>query len=179
MSKKKYIRKFSWNLQKKRICDQIDCNEPGEYKAPKSTLSQETYYFCLNHVRDYNKRWNFFAGKSQNQIYDFLKSEPFISKPTKPMSETINSKIDFDFTFGYDDFFRSEENKFTKNKEDKYDEALKIFQLKIPFDSLELKKRYKDLVRKNHPDLFQGDIKKEKLLKKINIYYKVLTKIAR
>ena len=42
----------------------------------------------------------------------------------------------------------------------------------------ELKKSYKELVKKNHPDVHGGDIKKESLLKKINNYYKNLKKVA-
>ena len=43
--------------------------------APKSPNSKEKYSFCLSHVKEYNKRWNFFAGKSQSQIYDYQKND--------------------------------------------------------------------------------------------------------
>ena len=56
-----------------RKCDEKNCNEPGEFFAPKSPNSSEKYLFCSKHVKLYNKRWNFFAGKSQNEIYEYQK----------------------------------------------------------------------------------------------------------
>ena len=38
----------------------------------------------------YNKRWNFFAGKSQNEIYEYQKNDIFEGKPTKPFSKVEN-----------------------------------------------------------------------------------------
>ena len=54
-------------------CDEKGCNEDGKFIAPKSPNSGEKYFFCLKHIKLYNKRWNFFAGKSQREIYNFQK----------------------------------------------------------------------------------------------------------
>ncbi|MAH78373.1 MAG: hypothetical protein CBE14_002235 [Rickettsiales bacterium TMED254] len=184
MKKKKITLNFPWDEKKLNIkkCDQINCNNQGDYKAPKSINSNEVYNFCLEHVKIYNKRWNFFAGKSQKQIYQFLKEETYINKPTRPMSERISSKINFDFSFDADfnSFFEKKPKKETmSSKLTEIDKALNLFNLSIPFTSLELKKIYNNLVKRNHPDLHDGNKKKETLLKKINIYYKLLKKVAR
>jgi len=42
-----------------RVCNNPDCNELGIYPAPKSRDNlKDYYYFCIDHVRDFNKSWN-------------------------------------------------------------------------------------------------------------------------
>ena len=36
-------------------CDEKNCNEPGEFFAPKSPNSREKYLFCSKHIKSYNK----------------------------------------------------------------------------------------------------------------------------
>ena len=178
MKKKNKNKKFPW--EKKILkCDQVQCENEGNYQAPKSVNSEEKYNFCLEHVKAYNKRWDFFAGKSQAQIYNFLKNDQYYNKPTKPISERISSKISFDFSIGNEGFFCNKKEKKYKNKaNNELNRALSLFNVELPIKNHQLKKKYNDLVKKNHPDLHQGDSKKENLLKKINIYYKLLKKIA-
>ena len=63
-----------------KICDEVNCQEIGEYEAPKTPNGKEKYTFCLKHIKIYNKRWNYFAGKSQQEIYDFQKNDFFEGK---------------------------------------------------------------------------------------------------
>ncbi len=180
MKKKKFTKKFPWELKesKDKTCDQQNCDEIAIFKAPKSVNSKTYYYFCKEHIKIYNKRWNFFAGKSQKEIYDYLKNEMYIHKPTRPISERVSSRIKFDFSYIFENNFKyCDENK-NNTASDDLGKALNLFKLKRPFSMQELKKSYKDLVKKNHPDIHGGDIKKDSLLKKINNYYKNLKKVA-
>ena len=44
-----------------RVCERQGCDRPGKYRAPKSPDNlEEFHWFCLDHVREYNLRWNFF-----------------------------------------------------------------------------------------------------------------------
>ena len=63
---------FFQNEDCEKKCDEINCDQAGEYYAPKSPNSSEKYVFCLKHIKLYNKRWNYFAGKSQNEISKYL-----------------------------------------------------------------------------------------------------------
>ncbi len=74
--KNKPAKKFfeSTNYSTKQ-CDEKGCNEEGSFIAPKSPNNREKYFFCLKHIKLYNKRWNFFAGKSQAEIYNFQKND--------------------------------------------------------------------------------------------------------
>ena len=44
----------------KHECDMPNCDDIGEYKAPKHRGLNEYYHFCIEHVREYNKAWNQF-----------------------------------------------------------------------------------------------------------------------
>ena len=90
MRRKKKVYSWEPNLNSVK-CDQVGCKLEGEYKAPKTPNSKEMYNFCLKHVKIYNKRWDYFAGKSQGDIYEFLKNENYNSN-LKPLKERVSSK---------------------------------------------------------------------------------------
>ena len=47
----------------KNICDWNNCNEIGEYKAPiEKDNSKKFRLLCLEHVKEFNKNWNYFSG---------------------------------------------------------------------------------------------------------------------
>ena len=50
-----------------KLCDEKDCNNPGEYEAPKSPNSSERYIFCLQHIKDYNKDGIFLLEKHRHK----------------------------------------------------------------------------------------------------------------
>jgi hypothetical protein len=54
--------------------------------------------------------------------------------------------------------------------------ALELFRLSYPLQEDQLKKRYKELVKKFHPDVNQGCQKSEKILQDITHAYDVLKK---
>jgi len=169
--------------ENERQCDVKECKNPGLYIAPKSPNCKEKYIFCLAHVKEYNKRWNFFAGKSQTQIYDYQKNDFFIGRPTRPFSKGVSSKIKFEFEYSFD----HENLNFTKRKDKQniyrkrkfsaeISKCLEIFNFKDEFNEKELKKRYKELVKKYHPDLNKNFLNKEKNIKEINKSYSRLIK---
>ena len=48
------------NLQLIKYCEWKDCNNKGIYRAPKNRNNlREFRWFCLNHVREYNKKYDF------------------------------------------------------------------------------------------------------------------------
>ena len=162
-------------------CDEKGCNEEGNFIAPKSPNSSEKYFFCLKHIKLYNKRWNFFAGKSQAEIYNFQKNDFFEGKPTSPFSDGMKSKIKFEFNY----FVDKEKLKFSEKRKkfEKVDKlifnadvesSLRLMKLNKDFNEKDLKKMYKQLVKKFHPDVKNNIKNKEKIIKKINNAYKLL-----
>ena len=167
----------------RKICDESNCNELGEFYAPKSPNSSEKYLFCIKHIKLYNKRWNFFAGKSQNQIYEYQKNDLFEGKPTRPYSNGQASKIKFQFRFFFDNYklkFKKKRKRF-ENKEnyslnEQIESSLTTLDLKPNCNEEQLKKRYKKLVKKYHPDVMNNLNNKEKKMKEINKAYKIIQK---
>ena len=75
----------------KNICDWNNCLEEGSYKAPIEKDNSKKYrMLCLNHIKEFNKNWNYFEGMNDNQIYEFLKSDMIWHKPTQSFSSSDN-----------------------------------------------------------------------------------------
>ena len=75
----------------KNICEWNNCNEEGLYKAPKEKDNSKEYrLLCLEHVREFNKSWNYFSGMSDEQVINFLKSDMTWHKPTQSFSSSDN-----------------------------------------------------------------------------------------
>lgn len=180
--KNKLANKFFDNkIPKSKKCDEKGCVKEGTFVAPKSPNSKEVYYFCIKHIKLYNKRWNFFAGKSQAEIYNFQKNDFFEGRPTFPFSKGTNSNIKFDFEFNLNKdkikFERSRENfkpKIFPNSDKEIKGSMKVFNIQDNFTELDLKKKYKELVKKYHPDVKNKVKNKEKMIKKINKAYNIL-----
>ena len=78
------------NEGKAHQCDHPGCNKKGEYKAPKDRTLKEYYWFCLDHVQEYNARWDYYK--------DGYDEEDYIKK--KMHFGGFRSKIKYQF--GYD-----------------------------------------------------------------------------
>ena len=181
MKNKPAKRFFESTNYSNKQCDEKGCNEEGNFIAPKSPNSNEKYFFCLKHIKLYNKRWDFFAGKSQAEIYNFQKNDFFEGKPTFPFSDGMKSKIKFEFNYFVDKEklkFSEKRKKFEKvNKlifNAEVESSLRLMKLNKDFNENDLKKVYKKLVKKYHPDVKNNIKNKEKIIKKINNAYKLL-----
>ena len=137
-----------------RKCDHPDCELEGEYRAPKNRNLTEYYWFCLKHVSEYNKAWNFYDGMSQEEI-----------ERENKLDETWHSPS---WKFGI-----NLENLALTTKEW---EALGILELQFPLTEVQLKTKYKQLVKKYHPDLNGGSKQAEEMFKKVAESYRVLLK---
>ena len=66
-----------------RSCDHPGCSEGGLFRAPRTPDVLDSYYwFCLDHIRSYNKAWNFFAGMSQEEIENYQHADLTGHRPT-------------------------------------------------------------------------------------------------
>ena len=166
-------------------CDYPGCLEDGVYKAPKSRLQLRNYhYFCLEHVREYNKAWNYHKGLNEQQVENSIRRSTTWDRPSWPfgtkhkMFESFvkgNVTDNFDF-FEMDSFSRNNREPNKKFNADQLD-ALDIMGLKPPIDIAKLKSQYKYLVKIHHPDRNGGDRKAEERLKLINEAYTTLKQV--
>jgi hypothetical protein len=89
MSKFKYDianKNLSWEKLQHKICDELNCNQLGEFKAPKSRSQLNAYYyFCLKHVKEYNKSWDFYKGLSVDEIELSMRKDTVWDRPSWPL----------------------------------------------------------------------------------------------
>ena len=73
-----------------RRCDKPGCDKPGKFRAPRSPDHLDSFYwFCLDHVREYNLKWNFFQDQSDADLERQFASDKVWERPTRPFSETV------------------------------------------------------------------------------------------
>ena len=64
-------------------CQWPGCDAPATHRAPKGRLRASEYWrFCLEHVREYNNSYNFFAGMSDDAIAQYQKDAITGHRPT-------------------------------------------------------------------------------------------------
>ena len=163
----------------KNICDWGNCSKIGAYKAPVEKDNSKKYrMLCLEHIKIFNKNWNYFSGMNDEEIEYFVKSDITWHKPTRSFNSSENFfKILWQNTLedktGFFDSFNFKNFKKTRSSE-KDRHALEVLGLKEETKWPDIQKKFKTLVKKYHPDKNQGSKKYEDLLKKITLAYSQL-----
>ena len=177
---------LSWEKTHYKKCDSPKCAEKGEYRAPKSrVMLNEYFYFCLDHIKEYNKSWDFYKGMSVEQIENSMRSDTFWDRPSWPLKNSFKNIFD-EFNEYVEDFVKNDDDKindtYFKNKlldenlTIKEAKALKELDLKMPISLEKIKKNYKKLVKIFHPDVNGNNKDAEEKFKQINESYKLLLK---
>lgn len=156
-----------------RTCDMPDCQECGEYKAPKDRALSDYYWFCLPHIQEYNKAWDFFAGMSGADIENFINTSTVWDRPTRRFDSMANEKLYQKAwqTYNFTDEAPPQKDQPRNTPEL---EALAIMGVEPPVTLDAIKARYKALVKKHHPDHVGPDPESEDILKKINMAFTIL-----
>jgi hypothetical protein len=165
-----------------RGCDEPGCTQVGEFRAPRSRnhlgATENYLWLCLDHVRAYNAAWNYYAGMSEREIEADLRKDTVWQRPTWPLGWRLASGLYRDplNIFGHDDGKPGPGADRPQRKRKLTDEekALVVFNLVEPFTLVELKRRYKALVKQHHPDANGGDKAAEERLKVITQAYAIL-----
>ena len=170
-----------------------DSAAAGTHRAPKGRLQEgEYYWFCLDHVREYNKSYNYFSGMNDAAIQAFQRDASTGHRPTWQMG--VNAKDtgphaksgSFGWPGGAQDPFRlfgegfqargpEPERRKVHNMEAK---SLRTLGLDIAATSAEIKARYKLLVKRHHPDANGGDRSLEDRLREIIQAYSYLKSVG-
>ncbi len=168
-------------------CDHPGCKEEGLYRAPKSRKQlKEYFWFCLPHVTDYNRAWNFHAGMSETEIEAHLRATVIGERPLWPLGargnellgryERARAQAHEDFGIFDDGDDEQPQPRVRPRPATKEDEALATLGLTPPADIATIKQQYKRLVKLYHPDANGGDPSAEERLKRINEAYGVIKK---
>lgn len=166
---------------KLRGCDCPGCGSPGDYRAPKSRDQLDQYYwFCLDHVREYNKQWDYFAGMSVADIENHVRRATVWERPTWPMGgsrareQSIRDQV-FNEFFGEGPEAPPQQPSQAMPKAER--DALNMLELAPPVSFTEIKAQYRILVKRHHPDANAGSAESEELFKNINQAFTVLKQI--
>jgi hypothetical protein len=170
-----------------RLCDHPGCEAGGEYRAPRSRLELQTYYwFCIDHVRAYNTAWNYYAGMSEPEIEAEIRRDTVWQRPSWKLGQRHGPAYEAQMR---DPFRLYEENAGKAGGQRRArspgadasarvasarEQALAVFDIAPPFTQSSLKARYKVLVKMHHPDAHGGDKEAEEKLKIINQAYTTL-----
>jgi len=169
----------------RQLCQWPGCRCAGEYRAPKSRERlREFYLFCLDHVRAYNRAWDFFKGMNQVEIEAYLREDVTWHRPTWPLGNGQPHQSDgWRWQDPYE-LFLNGENRGGRQSASEWDRRrpratrtermLAVLDLPPDTTRSELKARYKQLVKQHHPDLHGGDKRAEERLKLINEAYTYL-----
>lgn len=162
-------------------CDFPGCKKAGEFRAPKDRSLKEYYWFCLEHVQSYNADWNYYAEEDEEEHKNEEDCKPkmhFKGYRSKVKYQFgYNLKDDYGFFGEYAENFESRNTIFYTEKEKDFLKIMEISgeEMSIPL----LKKQYKKLVKKYHPDLNRNDKNAEEKFKQLtNAYQALLKKIS-
>jgi curved DNA-binding protein CbpA len=178
--------------------DDPTCQWPGcacvaSHRAPKGRLREGEYWrFCLEHVREYNQSYNYFAGMSDEAVARFQKDAITGHRPTwklglngKQPGDTAGARVYSGFDAATDPFGmyselggdtrarteRPPSGRMVRNAERK---ALDTLGLEADAQASDIKARFKLLVKRHHPDANGGDRTCEDKLREIIQAYNYL-----
>ena len=165
------------NDEQPRRCAAKDCNAEGVYPAPKPRDALRDYiWFCLDHVRAYNKSWNYYDGLQGAALEAEIRRATTWERPSWKFATGQPSEDHFDDPLGLFDFEQRSVTRPGRRLTKEERKAWKTLNL-APVDDFDIvKKKYKQLVKENHPDKNGGDAYAEERLKDINLAYSLIRK---
>lgn len=192
----KHDRFHGRNADRGRPCDAPGCPEPGEFRAPGLRSSAfsggqngpgDYRWYCLEHVRQFNAGYNWFAGMSPEEILAAQHPVHGWERQTRAFSATAGIDgaprwADFDDPLeaisararGRQPAQRGDGRLVSPDER----RALTALGLPLEADRRALRMRYADLVRALHPDRNGGDRSHEARLQIVVEAYQLLRKAA-
>jgi hypothetical protein len=174
VSEERRTRRLGGQVESGQPCAHPGCEQPGEFRAPLhrpgSSLAPpagppQWQFFCLDHVRDFNAKWNFFEGLSEAEIWAAQSPYPTWERETQAFATNADPRRPartLDDPLGILRWKTGERRPRTLNPED--EKALKTLNLGPEATLADVKSRYRELARRYHPDTNGGDRRHESRL---------------
>lgn len=156
------------------------CTAAGEYRAPKSrTTLKDYWWFCLEHVREYNAGWDYYKGMTPGEIEAQLRLDAGWQRPTWPLGRLGGSSVEDELVRDPLQLLASGRlkrgtHRGAERAPPELREPLATLGLSWPTTLAQVKTRYKELAKRHHPDANGGDRAAEERLKVINLAYAAL-----
>jgi DnaJ-class molecular chaperone with C-terminal Zn finger domain len=177
----------------KPTCQWDGCDQPGVHRAPVGRNAEGQFFlFCFEHVKEYNKGYNYFSGLSDSEIARYQKEAITGHRPTwtmgvnksarsSPLHSTLRSgsaasNARLKDPFGFVGQGRGSTPRYQQARKLKTLEAKAFDTLGLPGSSTaaDIKSRYKELVKKHHPDANGGDRGSEERFRAVIQAYQLL-----
>jgi len=160
----------------KRVCDHEGCSKPGLFRAPKAPdVLDDYYWFCQEHVREYNLKWNFFNSTTEAEMAAQMDNDRVWDRPTKPFRRSVEERAWA--RLGIDDAHEVLGGNATRNPgrngaagrklPPTERRAIEILDAKDNWSKQEIRKAYKALIKVLHPDMNGGDRSQEEQLSQV------------
>ncbi|WP_333712844.1 J domain-containing protein [Yoonia sp.] len=160
----------------KRVCDHEGCEKPGLFRAPKAPdVLDDYFWFCQEHVREYNLKWNFFDSTTEAEMAAQMDSDRVWERPTKPFKRSVEERAWA--RLGIDDAHQVLGANATRNPgrgaatgrklPPTERRAIEILDAKDNWSKQEIRKAYKALIKVLHPDMNGGDRSQEEQLSQV------------
>jgi hypothetical protein len=177
-----------------RICEHAGCTDPGAYRAPLSPDRLDEFrWFCLDHVRDYNRSWNFYEDWSDEDVEAQIRNDRVWDRPTwsfreqskSPMGTQSHAEGNAWRRFGFRDPMevlgdnatinpaKAERDKETsavrrlRRLPENERRALEILDAGPEQTRTEIRKEFRALVKSLHPDMNAGSREDEARLTEV------------
>jgi len=166
-----------------RACDWPGCVDTGEHRAPRSRHQLDSYrWFCLAHIRQFNKSWNYYEGMSDDEVEADVRKDTTWNRPSWPLGGgEANLRfrrgrpiIDDFGAFGQGEAEDAATHRGRHRPDTPQARALAVLDLIAPVTIGQIKSRYKELVKRHHPDANGGDKAAEEKFKQISEAYTTL-----
>jgi hypothetical protein len=158
------------------VCEHDGCQEAGKYRAPRSPdVLDEFLWFCKDHVREYNLKWNFFETATEAELAAQSDSDRVWGRETKPFRATEEQRAWA--RLGVDDPHQVLGANATQNPGKSITgtrklpaterRAIELLDAKDHWTKAEIRKAYKKLIKILHPDMNGGDRSQEEQLNEV------------
>ena len=166
-----------------RPCAVKNCAEAGRMPGAQIARNLSDYLFlCTAHARAHNEAWDFFKGMDDGDVEKFREEAMFGHRPTWPMGKRAardrTGQGPLHIHDGHAVFEEDDETGQPRRPERQLTRlqmmAMDTLQLAHNATLIEIKARYKELVKRFHPDANGGDRGAEERLKQVIKAYGVL-----
>ena len=159
-----------------RVCDHEGCNEAGKFRAPKAPdVLDDFYWFCKDHVREYNAKWSFFDGKTEAEMNAQNSADKVWERRTKDWRDPEARAW---ARLGIEDPHQVLGDNATRNPgrngqvsarrlPPTEQRAADILEIKPDASKADVRKAYKALIKVLHPDMNGGDRSQEEQLQQV------------
>ena len=162
----------------RRVCEHDGCQEAGKFRAPKAPdVLDDFYWFCKDHVREYNLKWNFFQNQTEAEMNAQMSKDKVWERETKSFRDPearawarLGIEDPHDVLGGnatINPGRNATSTGHTRRLPPTERKAIDILEAKDSWSKAEIRKAYKALIKVLHPDMNGGDRSQEEQLQQV------------